>query len=147
MWKTLKFIEFYNFFQYNLYQMNFYSFISFLFLFIYLYLGIKTLINDYKNKLNILFSLACFSMVNWNLILGIMYYVKSTDTLLLLSKFAYIGKFFFFPLNFHFFLVLTKTKIKRWILILFYLPSLILNIAAFMGFFYFINRKIKITWK
>ncbi len=101
---------------------------------IYLYLALITLYKDFKNKLNILFSLSCLGMVIWTFFLGVAYSQKSSTLIHLLIRVGYIGKFVFFPLNLHFYLVLTKTKIKSWLLILCYLPTVILNIVNLIGY-------------
>ncbi len=113
--------------------MNLYSLISFSFLVIYLYIGIKILLNDHKNRVNIVFSLACLSMVIWSFFLGFTYLQKSGDERHFFLKLAYIGKYFFFPLNLHFFFILTKTKSKLWLLALSYAPAIILNIVNATG--------------
>ncbi len=122
--------------------MNTYSLLSFLFLAIYLYMGIKVLLNDHKNRGNIVFSIVCLSMVIWSLFLGFAYMQETSVQVHFFLKLAYIGKYFFFPLNLHFFFILTKTRSKLWLLIPAYAPAIILNIINASGYSMFSNITI-----
>jgi len=96
-------------------------------------MGVKILLNEYKNKVNMVFSLVCLSMVIWSLFLGLTYLQETPDTAHFFLRLGYISKYFFFPLNLHFFFILTKTRSKLWLLILSYVPAVILNIANAAG--------------
>jgi DNA-binding CsgD family transcriptional regulator/PAS domain-containing protein len=118
---------------YNKNQMNLYSVFSFTASAIVLYLGTKTLQKDHKNKLNIIFSLFCLSMFFHTFFFGIVYSLKTKEFVTFIMNFTFIGIHTFLPLLFHFYLVITKTKIKSWILVLNYLPPCIFIPLNFMG--------------
>ncbi len=116
--------------------MSKYTIISFFISFLYIYLGIKTLLNDHRNKLNILFSLICLSILIWTLLGGLGYSQKNKEMIFNFLKFAYIGAYLYYPISLHFYLTLSKTKTRLWILVLNYIPALILIIACFFGYTY-----------
>jgi DNA-binding CsgD family transcriptional regulator/PAS domain-containing protein len=101
---------------------------------IWLFLGIKTLLNDINNSVNRLFCLICLSIVIFHSSLGIGYSQETNRHVFTLANMAYIGMYFFIPLNLHFYLELSRTKIKHWLLALAYAPAFILNIAQFSGY-------------
>jgi PAS domain S-box-containing protein len=114
-------------------HMSIFTISAFLISLLYLYLGLKTLRYDYKNKLHIVFSLICLSMVQWSFFAGLWYSQKTDEHLLLLIELAYIGAFFYFPLNLHFYLILNRTKTNIPLLAFMYAPAVIFNIAHATG--------------
>jgi PAS domain S-box-containing protein len=124
--------------------MNIYSLFSFIASALCIYLIVKTLIKDSKSKLNLIFSVLCFSMFIHTFFFGITYLMKLKEEVVLVMNFFYIGLYTFLPLLFHFCLIITKTKIKPWILFFNYLPVLLFIIANIMGinlFFEYIKYK------
>jgi len=101
---------------------------------IWLFLGIKTLINDYHSSVNRLFCLICLSIGIFHASLGIGYAQETNRHVFLLANIAYFGMYFFFPLNLHFYLVLSRTRISRWLLVVAYAPAVILNTAQLFGY-------------
>ncbi len=122
--------------------MSTYAVIAFIILLLYLYLGLKTLLNDRGNKLNILFSLICFAMVIWTLSAGLIYSQKNNEHLFIIGKIGYVGIFFYFPLNLHFHLILSKIKTNIRLIILYYMPAVLLNVYHVLGYS-FITKFIK----
>jgi len=117
--------------------MSKYTIISFAITCLWCYLGFKTLAADYRNRMNVLFSLLCLSMVIWTFFVGISYSLSDMHVIRLYLKIGYTGAFFFYPVNFHFFLILSKKRIKRLRLLVVYLPALIISVANFQMFFIF----------
>ena len=63
-----------------------------------------------------------------------MVFMQNTrDNVLFSAKLGYIGKYFFFPINLQFYLILTNTKAKPWLSVLAYLPAIILNVVNAPG--------------
>jgi PAS domain S-box-containing protein len=116
--------------------MSIFTVIAFLISSLYLYLGIKSLLYDYKDNLHIVFSLICLSMILWSSFAGLCYLQETDETLLLMLKLAYIGAFFYFPLNLHFYLILSRIKTGMPILVLIYAPAFLFNIAHAAGYSY-----------
>jgi hypothetical protein len=114
-------------------KMSLYSFFSFAISILCIYLGIKSIKTDIKNKFNVLFGLLCFSMMIFCLTAGFAFSVNDKEEIFMLSRIAYIGVFSFLPINLHFFLILNKSKMRSRLLILIYIPALILNIANLSG--------------
>ncbi len=98
------------------------------------YLGIKTLLRDYKNKTYIIFSLICLAMIVWGGTAAVAYSFKSYENNLTIMRIAYLGAYFYFPLNLHFCFLISRYKIKTWAIAACYLPALILNICNFLGY-------------
>jgi PAS domain S-box-containing protein len=114
--------------------MSKYSIITFTISLLWVYLGLKTLLRDRRNKLNIMFSLVCLAFVLWSVPVGIAFSLKSYENVSPLVKLAYLGLFFFFPLNLHFSVVISKSKIKTWIVAACYMPAVLLNILSVLGY-------------
>lgn len=101
------------------------------------YLGYKTITNGHGNRAHILFSVLCITMVFWTLFIGIGYSVKTVDGVILLLKISYTGGFLYSPVILHFFLEISRIKIRPYYLVLNYLPFIILIITNWADFFIF----------
>lgn len=114
--------------------MSMYSIISFLIALLWFYLGLKTLQNNHRDKLYRLFSLVCLSTIFWCFFNGLFFFRNAEPHYYIFVRLAYLGVYFFFPLNLHFYLQLSKTKVNTWLLILNYIPAVLLNLAHFLGY-------------
>jgi len=117
--------------------MSKYTVIAILLSFLWLYIGTITIINDYRNRINYLFSLMCLTMLTWNFAGGLAYSIDGMDTFRLLSKTSFVGFFLFFPLNLHFYLTISNTVTKLPYIALNYLAGLVLSVCQFITYFLF----------
>ena len=69
---------------------------------LWLYLGIITISNDRKNRINILFSILCFAMLLWNASGGIAYSISDITVFRWASRISFIGFFCFSRSTFNF---------------------------------------------
>jgi DNA-binding CsgD family transcriptional regulator len=100
---------------------------------LWIFLGIRALMYSHKNKLNLLFSLICLSVTIYQILIGICYSLNTNEHLYLLTKLAFLALYLFFPLNTHFYLALSNTRMKAWHLCLNYIPVIIIYIAYLAG--------------
>lgn len=117
--------------------MSKYTIIAILISFLWVYLGAVTLINDYRNRINILFSLLCLAMITWNFFGGLAYSISDIEAFSLASRISFIGFFLFFPVNLHFYLAVSKTAINPVCHILNYATGAVIATSQFMTFFLF----------
>ncbi len=117
--------------------MSKYTIIAVLLSSLWIYLAVKTLLNNHRNRINILFSALCLTMFIWNLFGGLAYSIDNIEIFKLSSKISYIGFFLFFPVNLHFYLVISRSFIKPVFHVLNFLPAIILSIYHFLTFFLF----------
>lgn len=117
--------------------MSKYTVIAVLISLLWVYLGAVTIINDYRSRINILFSLLCLTMITWNFSGGVAYSISGMETFRLASRISFIGFFLFFPVNLHFYLAVSKTVIKPLYLLLNYMAGAIVAVIQFMTFFLF----------
>lgn len=117
--------------------MSKYTVIAILISFIWAYLGVLTLLNNHRGRINIIFTLLCSAMMLWNFSGGLAYSISDINIFLFLSKMSFAGFFLFFPLNIHFYLSVSKTSIKAFYIFLVYLPAGILSVSCFINYFLF----------
>lgn len=104
---------------------------------LWLYLGIITISNNYRNRINILFSILCFAMLLWNASGGIAYSISDITVFRWASRISFIGFFLFFPLNLHFYLTASGIPARTAYLILNYLSAAVLSVCQFGTSFMF----------
>lgn len=98
------------------------------------YLGLKTLLSARRNDTYIIFSLICLAMVIWGVISGISFSLELFEHMQLIAEIGYLVIFFYFPLNLHFAFAISKFRIKKWMVVLCYVPAIILDISSLFGF-------------
>jgi PAS domain S-box-containing protein len=114
--------------------MSIFSLLSFFTASIVLYLGLRTLLNDRSNKINVMFLLFCLSMFTQTFSFAFAYLMDGKSRISIAMSFAYIGIYSFLPTLLLFISAITETTMKKWMIVLNFLPFFAFMFANFFGF-------------
>jgi len=117
--------------------MSAYTIVSIVLSGVWLFLGLRAVLYDRRNRLYRLFGAICLSMGCWTLFLGISYSLENLGAIVLLLKIGYIGAFMFSPLMMHFYAEVSGIPSRPLGLALNYLPWTVLTVSNFIDFFIF----------